>query len=211
MFRQNPFERECFENGELVFEVFAEPVSAQNKNHKKLEFRKKVQTVTSKSEFIITSTCWVYIDYHCQHIKRFKNPGVYDIDNIVKPILDSLVGIDGLLIDDVLVDRVIVNWVDTWGRDRIDISIEYPNLLYLKKSDLVFIKSKSGWCYPISKRQYQESELYESYEKLIKHYFSLWECIKKEDDYEKSQGALPVQNFIFLNKIKDRGYNFIDL
>ena len=199
------FDERCFETGGLGFTVHAKPVSAQNKNEDKQRFKKEVQKVTSKSEFIITGTCWVSIDYYCQHVNRRKNPRVYDIDNIVKPILDSLVGQDGLLVDDVLVDRVIVNWIDTGQDDYFEVQIEYPDLLYLDKKNLVMVKSESGWCFPTS------SHIDNPFRELIRHHFSLWDSINTEDDYYAVVGQLPWQNFIYYSKIKDRGYTFISL
>ena len=127
------------------------------------------------------------------------------MDNIIKPILDSLVGINGLLVDDVIVDRVIVNWIDTLYKDYIEINIEYPELCYLKKTELSFIKSMSGWCFPTTLDICQEEKY------LVQRYFELWNSIETEDDYYKVLRYLPIQKFIYFSKIKDRGYIFIDL
>lgn len=146
--RENLFKETNFQHSEIQICIESSPVSAQNKNEVKQEFKSDVHNITAQCEYIITSTCWIAIDYYCQHIKRMKNPGVYDIDNIIKPILDSLVGLNGVLIDDVILDRVTVNWIDTLDDDYLEIEIQYPDLLYMKKSELVFIKSNSGWCFP---------------------------------------------------------------
>jgi len=140
-------------------------------------------------------------------VKREKNPTVYDIDNIVKPILDGLVGKDGLIIDDVIVNRVTVNWIDTAHDDYFEVEIEYPDLLFVEKKSLVFLKSKSGWCFPSSMELIET----ESYMKLVKNYFSIWDGISKEQDYYNVIGALPFQNFIYHVKIRDKGFEFIEL
>jgi hypothetical protein len=181
------------------------PVSAQNKNKDKIRFKREIKRITANSEYIVTNTCWIAIDYYCQHINRLENPGVYDIDNIVKPILDALVGQKGLIVDDVLVDRVTVNWIDTPHEDYFEVYLEYPLLNYVKKSDLVFVKSNGGWCFPaILPISQAESE-------LIQHEFSLWNSIRTEDDYYEVLPFLPIQGFIYFSKIKDKGYKFIDL
>ena len=199
------FNYEHFQNGSIQFTVYAKPVSLQNKTSKKLALTNIINETTKKSEYIITDTCWVSIDYYCSHIQRLKNPGAYDIDNIVKPILDSLVGLDGLIIDDAIVDRVTVNWVDTPTDDHIVVNIEYPMLMFFKKTDLVLIKSKSGWCFPTS------SLVYDNATSLIESYFQRWDSIKTEDEYHKNLPLLPSQQFINQNKIKEHGYKIIDL
>lgn len=90
------FNKSSFLNGEIKFIAPVKPVSSQNNGVQKRTFRDEIQKITSNSQYIVTGTCWVAIDYYCQHIKRQKNPGVYDMDNIVKPILDALVGMKGL-------------------------------------------------------------------------------------------------------------------
>lgn len=201
----NPFDEVHFQNSLIQFRVDMKPISIQNKNESKKRFKEEIQKITVNSKYIITNICWIAIDYYCKHIHRFKNPGVYDIDNIVKPILDSLVGKNGLLVDDVIASRVIVNWMDTQHEDFFEINIEYPILSYIKKSDLIFIKSNSGWCFPAYSRINQEDK------DVIQHYFKLWDSIENEDDYYHASFDLPMQRFIYFNKIKDRGYTFIDL
>lgn len=201
----NQFDELCFQKGSINFSVNAKPVSMQNRNEEKVRFKSEVQKITATSEYIITNTCWVAIDYYCGHINRLKNPGVYDIDNIVKPILDSLVGQNGLIVDDVLVDRVIVNWIDTPHNDFFEVQIEYPELDYLSKTNLIFLKSKSGWCFPTTSSVGKEAH------KIIQNAFSQWESIKTEDDYYEIIPILPIQKFIYYSKIKDRGYTFIDI
>lgn len=203
----NPFSNESFSLGVVAFSANVKPVSAQNKNEDKLRFRTEVQKITSMSSYIITGTCWVAIDYYCCNINRLKNPGVYDMDNIVKPIMDALVGQNGLMVDDVLVDRVTVNWIDTQMHDHFTVEIEYPDLYFSKKSDLVFIKSNSGWCWPVSRTMIQDVKTI----RLMQYYFELWESIKTDDDYYNVLPNLLLQNFIYFGKIKDRGYTFLEL
>jgi hypothetical protein len=202
---ENPFDEICFQNGTIQFTVNAKPVSSQNKIGDKSRLKRQIQQVTSSSEYIVTGTCFVAIDYYCRHINRQKNPGVYDIDNIIKPILDSLVGNEGVIVDDVLVDRITVNWIDTPHEDHFEVNLEYPWLKYCKKSDIIFIKSSSGWCYPVPQ------PVAEVGMDLIKKYFDLWNSIKTEEDYYSILPILPIQNFIYFSKIKDRGYTFIEI
>src|SRR3972149_8846436 len=121
------------------------------------------------------------------------------MDNIVKPILDSLVGKNGLLVDDVIVDRITVNWIDTPHKDYIEVNIEYPELYYLKKSELSFIKSMSGWCFPTTLDIYQQGR------NIIQRYFELWDSIETEKNYYKVLPLLPIQKLFILAKLKIEG------
>lgn len=94
------FNLENFANGKINFEINIQPVSLQNNTKKKKAFKDKIQKITKTSEFIITNTVWVHVVYYCSHIRRFKYPGIYDMDNILKPILDSLCGLNGIILDD---------------------------------------------------------------------------------------------------------------
>jgi len=180
------FSQKNFEHNHIQFQIVSRPVSFQNKNDVKKKFISDVHKITSQSKYIVTSTCWIAIDYYCQHMKRMKNPGAYDIDNIVKPILDSLTGLNGVLIDDVIVDRVTVNWVDTPNNDYLDIELQYPELLYHKKADLIFVESKNGWCFPAAQSMIKNATFIE----LLKRYFETWNSINTEDDYYKLIGIL---------------------
>lgn len=204
---KNEFKKSSFLNGEIKFIAPVKPVSSQNNGEQKRTFRDEIQKITSKSQYIVTGTCWVAIDYYCQHIKRQKNPGVYDMDNIVKPILDALGGLKGLIVDDVLVDRVTVNWIDTPHDDHIEIEIQYPDLLFVKKSELLFVKSDSGWCFPAP----HDLIKYDAFLVLIRKYFEVWNSIKSEDDYYDSIYMLPIQPFLYYSKIKDKEYTFVEL
>jgi Holliday junction resolvase RusA-like endonuclease len=201
------FSKDSFHHGNIKFEVRVKPVSLQNKGEKRADFKRELQKITKNSKYIITGICWIAIDYYCQHIKREKNPSVYDIDNIVKPIIDGLVGKDGLLIDDVMVNRVTVNWIDTPHDDYFEVEIEYPDLLFTDKSSLVFLKSESGWCFPSALTLIEDI----NYINLMEIYFRTWDSINTEEDYYKNLDNLPIQNFIYYAKIKDKGFDFIEL
>lgn len=203
----NTFHLERFRNGLIEFTVDTQPVSSQNKTKKKNAFKNQVQKITSSSEYIVIGPCWIAIDYYCNNIRRLKNPGVYDIDNIVKPTLDSLVGCGGLILDDVLVDRVTVNWVDTHDEDYLVLEVRFPGLAYVEKHDLKIVKSSSGWCFPISDKMLAVPRIGE----LLKTYFGSWDMIKTESEYMKLLPSLPQGTFVYFNKIKDKGYEFVDL
>lgn len=192
-----------FENSSIKFSVLSEPVSLQNKESKKKLLREKIQEITKECPEIITGHCWIHIDYFCKNIKRLKNPSAYDMDNLIKPILDSLCGYDGILIDDSLVDRVEINWIDKNGNDEFEISIEHSFLFSCEKKSLYFYKH-GNWCFPT------ELPNLESKEAIIS-IFAIWDLIKTEEDYQKFWGMLPQHNFLPYNKICKSGFRFVEI
>ena len=109
--------------------------------------------------------------------------------------------------DDVLVDRVTVNWVETPHEDHIEIQVEYPDLLFCGKDDLVLIKHRSGWCFPIHRQIAQSDKGME----LIQRYFDIWNSIDDEHAFNASVGMLPIQNFIYFTKVRESGFEIIEL
>ncbi len=201
----SPFDQQCFDNGRLEFIINLKPVSGQNKDDVKRAFKENFRKITCTSEYIITSTFFVSIDYFCKYIDRYKFHGSYDIDNIIKPVLDALVGIDGIVLDDCMADRVTVNWIDSVADGRLEISIEYPDFSYTRKSELLILKSSSGWCFPVSSNTLPLAQ------EMITSHFKVWNSITSENDYYKVLHLLPIQRFVHYNKVKDRGYAFQEL
>jgi Holliday junction resolvase RusA-like endonuclease len=194
-----------FQDNEIIINLNIEPVSFQNKPNDKNIFKNKVHLLTKGSPYIITNTCFIEIDYYCQYYKRYKNHGAYDIDNIIKPILDSLSGNNGIIIDDCLFDRVDINWIDKNGDDEIKIRIYSPIIFYAKKEKLIIYKN-NNWCFPFSGNN-NISEVIGS----LKKYFEVWNKIQNNSDYYKYTNILPIQRFIPYNKLKDKEYKFIDI
>jgi Holliday junction resolvase RusA-like endonuclease len=196
---------ECsFQNNEIIICEYIEPVSAQNKQEDKNIFKNRIHQITKTSPFIIKDTCFIEIDYFCNYCKRYKNHGAYDIDNIIKPILDSLNGMDGIIIDDCLFDRVSINWIDKNGDDILNFKIFYPELSYVEKKQLIIYKN-NNWCFPASNRNTQETI------GILKRYFEVWNNIQDGVDFYKYRDFLPIQRFIPFNKIKDKQYKFIEI
>jgi len=198
---------ENFDNGLVTFKVTGKPPSVHSKAEQKQHFKERVHEITSQSDYIITGTCHLAIDYRCNHVTRRKNPGIYDMDNIIKPILDNLVGFDGLIVDDVLVNRVTVNWQDTQEEEHFEVEIDYPDMLFAEKDNLIFVKSQSGWCLPTSRNAAGEERFLE----ILKKYFSTWDSISSEDDYYENIYNLPLQSFIYQAKLQGKGYEIIDM
>jgi len=196
---------QSFQNNEILICIKVKPASIQNKQEDKEKLKHKIHQITKTSPYILTDTCFIDIDYFCNYYKRYKNHGSYDIDNIIKPILDSLNGMDGLIIDDYLFDRVSVNWIDKNDEeDVLQLRIFYPELSYVEKEQLIIYKY-DYWCFPLINKGTDEVL------KVVKRHFETWNEIQNDNDYLKYRCFLPIQRFIPYNKLKDKQYKFIEI
>lgn len=188
-------------SNELNLTFSIEPVSVQNANEKKLSMRADIHKVTAGCPFLITGPVFVEIDYYCGYLKRLKNHGVYDLDNILKPLLDSLSGLNGILLDDTQVERVSVNWIDSPHNDEVHIGLRYLPLYFVPKAKLIVYK-QGNWCWPFLKEEVATLEVF------LQGIFKLWNKIQTEDDFQEILPLLPQQRY---NKLKDKGYEFHEL
>lgn len=68
----------------------------------------------------------------------------------MKPLLDSLSGPEGVLIDDSQVKSFSSSWFTiTNANQRVDIKIEFIDDEWLPKEGLVFVRVKGALCYPV--------------------------------------------------------------
>ena len=85
--------------------------------------------------------------------KRLETPELADLDNYAKLVCDSLKGPNGLLIDDIQVQSLLVSWIDTLGSPYFEICtkghpddfIMKPLMLYEMPDRLFYPISPNSW------------------------------------------------------------------
>lgn len=203
------FEHSLFENGCVAFRINAAPLSVNsNTGDRRIFFQQQVRDVVSRSKYVVSGMCHVAIQYRCNLIHKIKNPGAYDIDNIIKPIIDNITGREGILVDDAFMSGVHIDWQDSCGEnEHLDIELEFLPPHYERRDDLILLKSPSGWCLPVSKNGLGS----ERYIEYLCTYFSKWDTITSEKDYYDHIHELGALNFIYHNKVKNSGFEIIEL
>lgn len=78
------------EYGEIVFEVGRSPVSLQSKSAKKREFKDFVSSIVKGTGFLLSGDVKIIIEWRVTEQHRYEHSSAYDVDNIVKPLLDSI-------------------------------------------------------------------------------------------------------------------------
>jgi hypothetical protein len=159
---------------------------------------------------IFTSRLRISVDIFQSTYLRIKNPNAYDIDNLGKPILDALSGCEGLFVDDSLIERVIINWIDSLEQ-KIEVEIDAPFPGFQLKSEVAYVRVGS-WCFPFWKPLLAEhrDSLPDSIA-AIRRFFDVWNSIRSDEEFEEKQSLLPIGTFVASNKLRDRGFDLYDL
>jgi Holliday junction resolvase RusA-like endonuclease len=136
--------------GLLEFTLPLAPVSQQAKSEAKSEFKCAVQAFTKTAQYLLAGDVQLSVEWLVSEQARYETDRSPDVDNILKPLIDSLVGPDGLVIDDNQIQSVSCSWID-WHREEEQIRVELRFLPdeWLQKQGLVFVQFENGLCMPI--------------------------------------------------------------
>lgn len=139
------------ENGEIVFEINRSPVSLQSKSKKKNEFKDFVSSIVKGAGFLLSGDVKLIIEWRVTEQHRYEHASAYDVDNIIKPILDSISGPDGILVDDNQVQYIECYWTDIYHDldEKLIVTIKYVNDEWLPKEGLEFLSFEGSLCLPI--------------------------------------------------------------
>lgn len=137
--------------GRLEFEMQFTPVSRQSRKPKRTEIKNQVQSITTQYEYLLSGDLHVEICWIVHEHERYETDRSPDIDNILKPLLDGLVGQDGLMIDDNQVQSVHMYWVDTTQHQQsLRFSIDFVHDDWIPKKNLIFVSFEKGLCFPFN-------------------------------------------------------------
>lgn len=128
---------------------FDEIVSAQSRTERKRELAQAIQAELSQFKWLIAGSVQIEFAWYLHGIERQETDKVGDIDNITKPILDSLTGPDGILIDDSQIGSIHTFWMSrneqiSYSILRLD--VQFSNDDCLDKNSLVFIQYWHAMC-----------------------------------------------------------------
>lgn len=205
------FSKQYFEGGRVIFSVpVSEFAALGSSGDKKRAFVGLLRLATKQSDYIFTSRLRISVDIYQSTYLRIKHPNAYDIDNLGKPILDALSGYEGLFVDDSLIERVIINWIDSLEQ-RIEVEIDAPFPGFQLKSEVAYVRSGS-WCFPFWKPLLAEHrDSLPDNIAAIRRFFDVWNSIRSDEDFEEKQGQLPIGTFVASNKLGDRGFDLYEL
>lgn len=136
--------------GSLELTLALAPVSQQADAEAKLALREAVHTITRTAGFLLTGDVKLSVEWLVSEQARYETDRSPDIDNILKPLIDSFAGPEGLLIDDNQLQHVSCSWID-WNNENEQLRIElmFSPDEWISKKGLIFIQFENGLCLPI--------------------------------------------------------------
>ena len=189
--------------GEIQFDFELEPVSQGASSKQKAKLRTAIKKVCSKYQFLLSGDVQVEIQWLVHQQYRYEYHKAPDIDNIIKPLLDSLCGNSGLLIDDTQVQYIGSHWIDWTKREhKLTVTIKYAPDDYVFKSDLVLVEVDKKLCLPFNIQDSKEANII-----ILNHWKTMIDQRNQFDemgmDYYSSRMILPIQRFFHKNKLND--------
>jgi Holliday junction resolvase RusA-like endonuclease len=138
--------------GELTISLPLPPISQQARAESKMLFQAEVRKVTSILGFMLSGDISVMVEWSVSQQTRYETDRSPDVDNILKPLIDALVGPSGVMIDDNQVQHVSCHWIDAHsGDESLSIFLRYSPDEWLRKTGLFFVQLTNGLCLPLSR------------------------------------------------------------
>ncbi|MEG4227055.1 RusA family crossover junction endodeoxyribonuclease [Microcoleus sp. N9_B2] len=196
--------RDFLEGGHIVLCLPIEPVSLQADRDKKNVVTSEIQNITSNFSFILVGDVQIDIEWQIHEQKRYESDSSPDIDNILKPILDALSGLKGVLIDDCQVQAVSCHWID-WDSDEQQITIRirmFGNDEWLLKDGLIFVHMGKGLCYPIVLKEIDPQCALDILEKLEALIILRQKLLDRNINYY-TRKIMSIQRVFHISRLKD--------
>ncbi|HEX7154047.1 MAG TPA: RusA family crossover junction endodeoxyribonuclease [Thermoanaerobaculia bacterium] len=188
--------------GELQFEFALAPVSVQSKAAAKKTLAAAIRASTRQLEYILTGDVSVEVEWLVHARARYESDASPDIDNIIKPLLDSFAGPDGLIIDDCQIRSLGVAWID-WTRsdEQLRISFRYSPDEWTSRAGLRFVQLSGNLCLPFEGGLPGDllRPLLEHYERALIVSNELDQLV---GDYYLARAVLPVQRLFHRTRIR---------
>jgi Holliday junction resolvase RusA-like endonuclease len=131
------------------------PVSAQGSAQAKKAIRETVKREAERIGRYFVGEVAVQVEWLLHERRRWEGPGVLgtpDVDNVIKPLVDALCGLSGILIDDCQVQSIHCGWIDWPHEDKQQITLTIRPLMqdeWLPRGPLVGIEAEDGFCLPM--------------------------------------------------------------
>jgi hypothetical protein len=147
---ENPFL--INESGDSKIELkieLTELVSVQSRKLKKDELLNVIRAELLKYKWIITGQVAIELHWFLSQYQRHETDKSSDMDNITKPMLDSLIGENGIIIDDSQIKGLYTQWHaknESFKNLFLRIWISFTNDFALTKDQLFFVQYHNAMC-----------------------------------------------------------------
>lgn len=187
------------------FELFFDfaPISFQNSNSAtKNLFINNVKKILSTFQYYILEDVQIDISWFTDECYRYETDKCPDVDNIIKPILDSFIGPNGFLIDDCQIQSVSSTWIDHSGNQSFEARVKYHWDMTCLKDDLFFIQIDKGLCFPFRK-SFSAKIAKTRLESIINSIQAREQMVANGHRMVEALESLPLQRFFHRSRIRD--------
>lgn len=132
---------------------FERILSTQTRNKFKDGLISEIQNELQKFEWIICGKVQLEIHWYMERVERQETDKVGDLDNISKPLIDSLSGFSGVLIDDSQINSIQSTWVSKNALltdNIVRVIIHFNNDYAVEKRNLFFLQTNQAIYTPLN-------------------------------------------------------------
>lgn len=141
---------------------FEKIVSRQSKKSIQKNFITKIKAELKKYNWIIISDIQLEIYWYLNATERQETDKIGDLDNITKPLIDSFIGFDGIIVDDSQIASINTLWMsrnDLIEDNIVKIKFTFNNDYSLKKENLIFALYSPPMCTPVNVNLIEKDKL----------------------------------------------------
>ncbi|MCJ7602391.1 MAG: hypothetical protein MUO63_12955 [Desulfobulbaceae bacterium] len=183
---------------EIRITLYTAPVSLQSKGKQKRTFKEFVRKLTRQVDVIIAGDVGIEVSWYTHEQLRFEAPNFLDVDNISKVIIDAISGPEGVIVDDCVVQHQSCTWIDTCGREYIEITISYNDTNCFQKNNLCFLHLGKN-LYHIAATDCPKVFL----DTLVKMFQRREKILEDTGDYFATFGSMTIQRLFVRNKLRN--------
>ncbi len=181
------------EYGSLTLEFPLRPISLQGSSQAKQELMAAIRKSIENYQFFFSGEVKIDVLWLLHPKERYQGIQSPDIDNILKPLIDGLSGIDGILVNDCQVQSVSCSWIDQLtDKHNLAIELKYSPDDWIKKNNLTWIEISEKLCMPLDTSLPNEVQLVllETWEQMFSFKS---EIVEKTGAWENGQMVMPIQ------------------
>ncbi|GAB3831722.1 hypothetical protein ACFPIJ_29480 [Dactylosporangium cerinum] len=125
-------------------------MSLQAKKTARAAFDAALAAKLAAFDFVIDSQVTLSVRQWAVPRRRWESDVEPDLDNWLKPLIDSFVGADRLLVDDSLIRSVEVSWGEgSVSQSVLQVRLDFDTDHRLMKNGLRYIQFPGGLCFPL--------------------------------------------------------------
>ncbi|MEV0172134.1 RusA family crossover junction endodeoxyribonuclease [Streptomyces sp. NPDC050803] len=141
--------QEFHDYGRVEIRSTVDPISLQADPARKASFKNALASAVQKATIgVFTHDVEVSLEWFIEESRRHQTHLVADLDNVLKPILDAVTGIDGIMIDDNQIQSIHASWMTPGPQTGFE--LKFAGLMgdnYISREGLTFVEFSADRCY----------------------------------------------------------------